>query len=250
MTYVAFGDESGIHRRKSPVYGIGCFVLRVEDVDPPSDRLRAILADHGLFDELKWTKIGSYRARSAAALAGIKMLLEADARFDAIVVEKSSYRKWRADREDAFYQTYYQLARHIGQASDGPVELRIDQRYDRYAKRLEVLEIVTNRALAKITESGFVTSVSMLDSKEHPLLQFTDVLVGAVTSDTSLHLDPSVPVNEGKRELIATLGGLVGWPRLCYDTFPNRWFNVWHFPIEFRNRPGTRSVLSPQPSLR
>ncbi len=205
-----------------------------------------ILSDHGLSDELKWTKIGSYRARSAAALAGVEMLLDAGARFDAILVEKSSYRKWRSDKEDAFYHTYYQLARHIGRVSDGPVELRIDQRYDRYAKRLEVLEIVTNRALAKMADGRLVSSVSMLDSRDNPLLQFTDVLVGAVTSDTAHYLDSGVPINSGKRELVARLAELVGWPRLCYDTFPNGLFNVWHFPIEFRGRPGTRAVDLPR----
>ncbi len=234
MTYVAFGDESGIHRRQSPVYAIGSFVVPEDSIAGLSADLRAVLTHHRISDELKWTKIGSFRARSAAAYDGVRLLLARGARFDAIVVEKATYRKWQVNREDAFYHTYYQLARHIARAAGGPVQLQIDQRHDRYAKRAEVLEIVTNHALARIADSGVVKSVDMRDSKEHVLLQFTDVLVGALASDTALYVEPQVPVNRGKRELIVRLAGLVGWTRLCYDTFPNSAFNVWHFPIEFR----------------
>ena len=56
---------------------------------------------------------------------GIKLLLAQGARFDAIVVEKDVFRKWRTDPEDAFYQTYFQLARHVADNLDEPVSLRI-----------------------------------------------------------------------------------------------------------------------------
>ncbi len=248
MTYVAFGDESGIHRRQSPVYGIGCFVVRGDEVGRLSADLREVLARHEVLGELKWTKVGSFRPRSAAALEGVSLLLERGARFSAIVVEKASYRKWQGDREEAFYQTYYQLARQIGRAAGGPFELRIDQRHDRYAKRLEVLEIVTNHSLARIAEGTTVRSVAMQDSKEHVLLQFTDVLIGAVVSDTSLHVDSGLPVNEGKRQLIEQLAGLVGWPRLYFDTYPNDVFNVWHFPREFRGPTRLAQISRPYSS--
>lgn len=246
MTYVAFGDESGIHRRQSPVYAIGGFVVPEDSIAGLSADLHAVLAHYGISDELKWTKVGSFRARSAAAYDGVKLLLERGARFDAIVVEKATYRKWQVNREDAFYHTYYQLARHIARAAGGPVHLRIDQRHDRYAKRLEVLEIVTNHSLARMADTGVVSSVAMEDSKQQVLLQFTDVLVGALASDTSLYVDASTPVNKAKRDLIVRLAHLVGWPRLCYDTYPNGAFNVWHFPREFRG-PTRRVRLLAQP---
>jgi len=245
MSYVAFGDESGIQRRRSPTYTIGCFVVPVERLDDLSSGLQSILDHYGHDDEMKWTKVGSHRARSDATYDGVRMLLESGITFDAIVVEKSTYHKWSRDREEAFYTTYYQLAEHIVQGTGEPVELRIDQRHDRYAKRAEVLGIVTNHAIANISASGHVTNVSMVESKSSRILQFTDVLVGAVNSDTSSALSADVQVNRGKNELIGRIAALVGWPRLCFDTMPNSVFNVWHFPPEFRARPETRRV---QPS--
>ena len=242
MAVTVYGDESGIHRRRSPCYAIGCVVVDESSIAQVDVDLRAILTTHGVSDELKWSKIGSYRARSEAALAGVAALLQDGVRFSAIVVDKRRYAKWSRDREDAFYHTYFQIVRHIARTAEGPIDVLLDQRHDRYPRRTEVLELVTNRALAKIGLNPSVARVDMVDSREHIILQFTDILVGAITSATGRYLDSDFPMNDGKLALDRDIASLVGWPSLCHDSYPYESFNGWHFPIEFRGQPQTLPV--------
>lgn len=239
--FTGFGDESGIHRQRSPVYSIGCLVVESASVPSVEAGLEAILQSHGVPDELKWTKVGGHRARADAAEEGLRFLFQNKVRYFAIVVRKDIYQKWRTDREEAFYTTYYLLAKQMAERL-GDIDLRIDERVDRYSKRGEVMRIVSNNALRRIGSPANVASVEMIDSKASRILQFADLLTGAINADTSSLLLPGAPVNDGKRELITRIAAMFGWKRLYHDTYPNSRLNLWHFPIEFRNVPGTRNV--------
>lgn len=239
----AFGDESGIHKLGYACYGIGAFFFPSDARACIERDLATICARFGLSEELKWNRIGKFRATIEAAVEGLHFLLRSGCGFHAIVVEKDSFRKWKTgDQEEAFYLSYYEFARNLGKRFNEPIDLFIDDRSDRYPHRAEVLQTVTNRALEKVNASGTVSSITKVDSKLHRALQFTDILIGAITSDTNEYLGGKNPINVGKREVILRTAAMLGWDGLRYDTMPNSLFNIWHFPIEFRSRPGTRSI--------
>src|SRR6185503_5865348 len=93
-------DEAGLHAG-SPCYGIGMFA--VPEVSRPAleDEIRRILDRYKVTEELKWSRIADYTATRRAAFESINVLLKAGVRYNAIVVEKESYRLWRASEEKA-----------------------------------------------------------------------------------------------------------------------------------------------------
>ena len=242
MSYLAVADESHIHSKSAPCYGIGCLLFQADAVQDLSQEISAIFASHGVDYEIKWNKIRDYRPVVEACIDGIVAVLRDGATFHSMVVEKSTYLKWQKNKEEAFYTTYYHLAKHVVSHTGGPVSLNIDSRSDHYPRQAEVLKIVTNRALLGIASLAEVTGVTMVDSKRDPTLQLVDVILGAITADTN-RLLTGLELNEGKKEVIRRIANMLGWERLCFDTYPNNEFNIWHFPVEFRGRPfPTRSV--------
>jgi hypothetical protein len=247
MSIYAFGDESGIQKKGYACYGIGAFFFPAAMAERVNAEVESICAAYQVSEELKWSRINDYRATIEAGLEAIELLLGSGCGFHAMVVEKKSFHKWKTDQEEAFYTSYYYLARHLGQQFVEPVHLFIDDKSDRYAHRVEVLHTVTNRALAKLQAVATVEEVTKIDSKKHRALQVADLLIGAITADTNAFLGGTNPVNQGKKEVISRLASLFGWDGLRYDTMPNSVLNIWHFPIEFRGRVPTRSIrLSPR----
>lgn len=243
--YTVFGDESGIHKAGYTCYGIGGFILPTASIAEVERTLTAVFANYGFDRELKWTSIRGYRAAVEAGCKGVENLLVDGASFHAIIVNKSTYNKWiSGDHEDAFYTTYYLLAKHASSSFSGSeIDLVIDDKSDRYPKRTEVLQKVTNNALTKLGSTGTVESVLKVDSKKSRLIQMSDIMIGAATASTNRFLGGSLELHPGKAEMIARLAGLLGWDDLAYDTWPNPHINLWHFPPEtFRGRPGTREV--------
>jgi hypothetical protein len=151
--------------------------------------------------------------------------------------------KWRdGDHESAFYLTYGLLAAHIARGNPEPLELWMDERSDRYDKRAEVLQIVTNYRSKRHVGAGELTRVRMVDSKKSAITQMADAVIGAVTADTHRFLSRETVLREGKQEVVERIAAMIGWDGLHYDTYPNAEFNVWHFPPQFRARPATRAV--------
>jgi hypothetical protein len=241
MTRIAISDESGI-QTGNKCYGIGAFAMPAELYADLDRCLRHILKARNITHELKWSDTPS-RPHIEAACEGIELLLASGARFYSIITEKATFRNWQKDKEEAFYQTYQMLASHVAKSGDDPFELRIDQRSDSYSKRTEVVQIITNYATAKRQGTADLLGVTMIDSKTNVILQMTDMLIGAITADTHKYLSDDRAHSVAKAELVRRFAAFLGWHRLCYDTYPNPDFNIWHFPTEFRARPGTRAIL-------
>jgi hypothetical protein len=236
-------DEAGIHAG-SPCYGIGAFVVAEDSCPRIEQALLDIRNRYGLTEELKWSRIGDYRATRRAAFESIRMLLSSGASYHAIIVEKATYRRWKESEEKAFWVSYYQLLRHIARRHQGHCRVLADFRSDSYDKHDEVLERITNHYLRKLgPRTPHEVAVEFVDSRQHLLVQCADVLTGAIVADTARWLAPqTVRPNDGKLTLIRHVARLVGWNRLCYDTYPNAKLNVWHFPEEFRARPASATV--------
>ncbi len=230
--HIAFSDESGTHAG-SRCFTVGALVTPAEDFHRHTAELQGILDSYQITDELKWEKIGSFRKRSEAALAGANFLLDSGVRYSAIVVDKATFVKWQKDKEGGFYHAYYELVKHIAGKIGGRVSLRMDERTDRYEKQPEVMGIIANHALARQHLPAQLVEVEKSRSHDLLLLQFADVITGAINSDTA-RVRAGAPMNFYKRQFAAQLAQGIGWDDLHFDTFPNSTFNVWHFPPHTR----------------
>lgn len=145
-------------------------------------------------------------------------------------------------QEDAFYQTYTYLLRHIADRAGQPATIFIDDRTDSYPKRDEMIETIGNHMLSQLASDGRLIGVQRVNSRESVGVQVADLLVGAINAAHYRQLNPSFPLHPAKQLAIKRLSELLGWDDLCYDTMPSDKFNVWHFPKEYRATPKTRWV--------
>jgi len=238
---LVFADETGTSG-DCPCYAIGALVVPAEVEDAFLAAFEERRKQHGVKHELKWNRIGKSHGPINFALDWMHLIRETSLTYNAIVVRKADYRKWSADREDAFYTTYSLLMSHLAGKRHAEFEVYIDQRQDRYAKHDEAVEIITNRMLAQVASRSKIESVTKSDSKLVPGIQIADVLTGAINASHREYLVPSFALQRGKRLLISRLAAMLGWDALWYDTWPNVNFNIWHFPTEYRAKPATRDV--------
>lgn len=250
MKRIAFADESGIDG-KTNCYAIGVVSFDADCLDGFEDYFKSKLVSHGVQGEGKWTKVRNSHGLINFALDALNSILRSQsASFDAIVVNTSLFRNWNSilmTREDAFYQTYTFLLKHITKRANLPAEIYIDDRTDSYSKRDEMMENIGNHMLAQLASAGRLTGVRKVNSQECVGVQVADLLTGAVNAAHARRLDPRIPLHSGKRLAIERLARMLGWDDLCYDTMPSDKFNIWHFPIEYRALPRTRAVI---PSVR
>lgn len=245
MNYRFFTDESGTHSLNAPIFSIGGFVLEEEQVESIEEALDSICRSYLVESELKWTAMGRHRSIQTQELAedAARALFAAGARFHAIVVNKRTFRLWQGDREEAFWRAYGLLTQNVTERLQTAVRMSVDDRSDRYPRRHEVLQIVSNHSLRKNSRPGSVASVDRIDSRSSRIVQMADILVGAITADTTEYIDPHLVVAPRKREVSGMLASILGWDRLWYDTMPNEHVNVWHFPPDgFRGLPETSEV--------
>lgn len=245
MNRIAFADESGIDGKTS-CYAIGVVSFDADCLDGFEDYFKSRLTSHGVQGEGKWTKVrGSHGLINFTLDALSSILRSHSASFDAIVVNTSLFRNWSSPlmtKEDAFYQTYTFLLRHIAKRANLPAEIFIDERSDGYAKRNEMMENIGNNMLAQLATAGRLTDVRKVRSHDCIGVQVADLLTGAVNAAHARMLNARSPLHPGKQLAIERLAQMIGWDDLCYDTMPSDKFNIWHFPIEYRAVPRTRSV--------
>lgn len=244
VSYTFFGEESGTHPHGYRCFGIGGFLVPDRALERIDQELIEVANRLGVDRELKWKRIGTNQRLDRFAAAGLDYLDDAGTRIEVMVVDKPSFQLWQsADRSEAFYKCYTLLAKDVAGRVDGDIRLVIDRRSDRYPKHSEVLTNIASHFLKRELRIGRVLETEPRDSKSTLLLQFADLLVGAVTADTNASLLPRrPPFSDAKRTMITHAAGMAGWDRLCHDTMPNGTFNIWHFPQSFRAVPATRAV--------
>jgi hypothetical protein len=250
MGKIGFADESGTDSL-SPCYSIGVILVDSVALGDFDGRLQSLKSNHNIQHELKWNKISNSHGAINFLLGSLDCLLSFPGiTFDVIVVRKDVFRNWQGgqeNREQAFYQTYTLLLKHILQRTKDVADILIDNRSDSYPKQHEVVETIGNRMLAKLHSKGRLNSVRKVDSKQHLSIQVADIITGLINAGHNIFLKPDYQLNSGKRLAIQRAGQMLGWDRLCYDTFPHPQFNIWHFPIEFRAIPGSREPIPTLP---
>ena len=240
--FSVFADESGTSAGDD-CYGIGALVVAAENLPRFEAWVARAMTKHKVSSEIKWKDISTSYAPMNLAIDLLAGLLKSSGRFSAIMVHKPSYRKWALDAEKAFYTTYTLLLVNRAKVKKGEYRVAIDGRDDRYGKNDEVVATVSNSMLRKIAARSQVVDVCKHDSKVTLGIQVADILTGALTAAHNLWLKPDRQISPGKLLLISKLAGVLGWPDLCCDTYPDAPFNIWHFPPEFWRRcPETRLV--------
>lgn len=239
--HVAYADESGTSGTEK-CYTIGALLVPEEDDESFRKDVEILIREHGVMGEVKWKKVSNSHGLINFGIHVFKRIIESDCRFIAIVVQKALYRKWQANKENAFYTTYSELFKHAAEGLGRTVRIYIDNRTDSYDKQDEVMEIVTNNMLAQLSSSGKISNVTKADSKELVCLQVADLLTGAFNTAHHHYLNPDWEFSPGKALLISKMAQILGWDRLVYDTYPNTVLNIWHFPIQWRAVPETKNV--------
>jgi hypothetical protein len=205
MEVTAFADESGTSA------GIPCYTIGVLNI--PSDflidfnlKVQELATKSGLRGELKWEKIRSSAGQINLCLEIIKLILSSPCKFHAISVEKSPYKKWRENEEDAFYTTYNLLLRQSSKGFDANYKIFIDQRCTVYPKQEELMQIITNHMLAKLPTASKIEHVTMENSKLQMGLQAVDLITGAINTAYQLYLKPHAEMQDAKKNCYFTYG--------------------------------------------
>lgn len=244
--YTIFADESGTDAGRE-CYAIGALVLRDTSLEPFNCYFARSQESHGVPGEVKWQKV----RRNSHGMVNFSLdllwnvLRSNNASYWCIVVKKADYRKWRVDKEDAFYNTYSLLIRDAISRLEGDHQIVIDDRQDAYARRDEALSIITTRMLQKLGSRGQIQHLKKANSRDIPGIQAVDVLTGAVAAahERSLKKSRGRPggFDNTKVLTIDRMAQIIGWDDLRYDTYPNGRFNIWHFPPSWRG-PDTKGV--------
>lgn len=242
MTFIAYGDESGT-TGNDPCYSIGLLCVPEDKVKQFDEYIIKLKKKRGVVGELKWSKIKSSSGQVNICLDLLNMILRTDCCFHSIIVEKSKYRNWKGKNiNKAFYQSYTYLVKATAKQMNETLVVFIDQKSDKYDKHDEVIGIIANNMLSQVGAGKQIESVKMHDSKEHLGLQVVDIITGAVNSAYMQFIRPELTFSKAKEVAFLRLAEMLGWDRLIYDTFPNKDFNIWHFPVENKARPATKLV--------
>lgn len=241
MEYVAFGDESGT-TGSDRCYGIGLLCIRKNTLVVFNERIQKLKDKYGIVGELKWSKIKNSAGQANICLELLSLVLRNSCCFHSIIVVKNSYNNWQTNREMAFYKTYTLLVKNVARQLKSPLEVIIDQKIDKYKKNDEVTGIIANNMLANAGIGKLVTSVTMHDSKYYLGLQVVDILTGAVNSGYLKFLNPQLQLSVAKEIAFKRMAAMLGWDAFHYDTYPNKDFNIWHFPPEMRGVPGSMRI--------
>jgi hypothetical protein len=251
-------DESGVHGAR--YYGFGSLWLAWQRRGDFARTLRHLRDKHGYSDELKWQRAKSRVYHQFFLDVVDYFFREPSMAFHCIVVRKGVVRKelhggdFDLARRKHFTMLLTNKVRRCVQAQPGrdhTFRVWVDPIASRYGKADEVVEIISNRVLAKVLGPGrTVDRVLTKDSKHSPSIQLSDLLLGAVMD--AWQDEASSPTKLAVRSHIARY---LGWPDLRADTRPSeRKFNIWYFHDKTRGprEPETRSVqlLYPLPARR
>ena len=246
MSHLCFMDETGTDS-SSTHYSIGALLIDSRNYkDFQSFVLNA--KEQFLFDqEIKWSKTHKgYNLINLGLKIMHQILIDDRLRFHCITVDKKSYIKWTAaNREEAFYITLSQLITCAAQSISDNLEVKCDQRNDRYDKHHEVCQIISNYKLQS-EYSNRIENIEPQNSKYCEGIQVVDYLIGAINTSHRYYRNKNIKINNGKLCAMRRMSHILGWDDLAWDTWRNTKFNIWAFPTEYRAYRGASKKLVTQ----
>jgi hypothetical protein len=182
MNYVIYCDESrhdgGNNNRYMAIGGLWVDRDRKEDL---TKELRHLLREVNLLSEIKWSKVSSKKLEEYKKI--IDFFFEnKELNYRVIVVDqqKLDLTKFHGgDKELGFYKFYYELIRHWILPSNYYLIL-LDYKKNKGADRYTTFKTILERVASK--QQAWITDLTIIDSKESPLAQLSDLLTGAVAA--------------------------------------------------------------------
>lgn len=240
--YHAYCDESCTDKGHSHMVLAG-ILSTAENALDFRDHMREWRVRTNMTKELKWTRVSSGRLLHYRDYVsnGLQRIHSQAFAFRSLVIKKSEldYAHYHdGDEEKAFRRFIYTLVFHcfcpmIG--DDDQLALFLDQRD---GACLEELRTILNRTLRnqRRFRKDLIRSASWIDSKKSEMMQFNDVLMGAVgCHNNSRHL--SAGTRAAKVEVAAAIASAVGLRDLTEGT--PRWakhFGIWHLDLSKKRR--------------
>ena len=200
---------------------IGSLWLPAEDRAKHKAALHALRERYRIGPEFKWTKLSRSRFTFYSALVDWFFAQGDHVRFRAIVVDRRKL-DWLhfhdGDTELGFYKFYYQLLQHWI-LDNNRYAIFCDLKSNRKRDRLHVLK----RCLGNANLSSEVDFVQSVRSEESVLIQFTDVLTGAVAA----RMNGTLHAGTTKSQLIETIEKQLG-RRIAHTPKSEKKFNVFN----------------------
>jgi len=167
------------------------------------ERIAALRTRHGVWGEMKWTKISPSRQAFYEELVDLFMSFGMDMRFRCIAVDRknSDLSLHGNDGELGFYRFYYHLLHH-GIMDFNEYRIFLDLKTTRDRMRLRDLK----RCLRDSNLSATVSDLQSLPSPEVVLLQLCDVLLGTAGSRLNRTLGDCTAKSAVVRRLEKRLG--------------------------------------------
>ena len=240
MIYDVYCDESRPNCDRYMVLG-GIIVPRYS-VDRINRDLKQLRDDKNVHREIKWTKVSNNEAWIEKYKHFLDYFFDLNnqnkARFHSLIVDrhKVNYKKYcEGDKELGFYKFYYQLLLHkfaCKYTKDGNKFIVYPDKKQTPYPVPELAQILNN-GFAKTTgnHSRPFVSVEQQDSKDHNLLQITDLLIGAIGYQKNGWHTRSA-ASPGKIELAEHIAKKALILDLGRDTlYFKQKFTVWNFRV-------------------
>lgn len=196
-------DESGhLDHVKGDVMVLGCVWCPSDKAQEVNHRLRQIIKEHGLpaAFEFKWTKVSPGGGSLYLNLLDY-FFSENDLHFRAVVIpdkSKIDHLAHGQTNEDWYYKMYFVLLSAIldPQATS---RIFLDYKDTRGGRKVEKLHEVLCNNLYDFSRT-VVQRMQIVHSREVPLVQLADLLIGAVS-----YANRNLSANRAKHELVEVM---------------------------------------------
>jgi hypothetical protein len=222
---------------------IGCLIVATETARSMAQALAAVRERHGMFGEIKWTKVSRAKLQAYKDITDVllEFALQGDSQFHWLIVDTSKFDHHNFNHGDAeigFNKCIYQLLHKAALRNRlrGPFYGYLDNRTTRHG--LDELQGALNGALRRdcdLTTTKFSRLV-FRDSKDTDLLQITDLFCGAVGfhKNEKHQRDGASPAKCELAEYIRTRARLRS---LVQNTpFSANRFRIWNLQLQERQK--------------
>lgn len=229
-----FADESGISNDRHML--VGATVVRRIYVKSLYESVQELRERHGMFAELKWSKISNQKFDAYKAFVDLffDFLLRRGISFHATTFDNHMWDHTRfndGDPDIGISKLYYQMLLHqvVGWHGDlATLYICLDRRLS--TTPLDKLQKILNAGAAKEYKLDFgpVRVLTAKDSKKDDLLQINDIILGAVAAyKNNRHLEPSA--REAKVEMAKYVFSRSGLSSYDIDSPPKKVdFQIWN----------------------
>lgn len=218
-------DESGhLEKDNIPVMVIGALYVEAAEVPRITTLIKNLKKTHGINpnQELKWSNISPSKATLYIEIIDL-FIKETNLSFRAIAAHKAGINHEKHDQthNDWFFKIYYRTLEKMLDKSHS-YEIFIDRVDTASSYRAKDLKEMLNKHFG----CAVVQSIQVTDSKRSPLMQITDLLVGAIS-----YKHRGLTSNSAKLQVIAQIEKSLKIDLKNTSKLSDRKFNVFNWDL-------------------